>query len=283
MLRMDISGRILRVARPKDEWYVDVEDPEGEIRALKNGQHGRVDLFTFWQRIPATAPRFSYRWEPELVAALPISSYEKWWNQQIDGKTRNLVRKAHKKGLLVKSVPFDDGLVDGIADIFNETPIRQGRRFWHYGKSRELIKQEMSDQLDISVFIGAYLERRLLGFVKLLLLPNYAMMVEIISKVKQRDKAPNNALIAGAVKECAERRIPFLTYSTWGGESLAAFKESNGFERLPLPRYYVPLSVRGHLALRFNLHRGLNALLPESLKGQLKDLRRRWHARMAEN
>jgi hypothetical protein len=279
MLAMDISGGLLRTARPRNEWFVDVDDPEAEIDLLKSDRYGRVDLFTFWQRVPAITPRFPYHREPEVVAALPLSSYDSWWKHQIDGKTRNLVRKAEKKGVVVRSAELDDSLVQGITRIFNETPIRQGRHFLHYGKKSDRVREEMADRPESSVFIGAYVGDALIGFVKLLLLADYAMMVEIISEIRHRDKAPNNALIAAAVLECTRRRIPFLTYSTWAGGTLASFKESNGFEKYALPRYYVPLTVRGRVALSCNLHRGVKLLVPKRVKDQLKDLRRRWYAK----
>ena len=135
-----VSGRLVRVARLRNEWFADIREPETVIRDLKKRSLGRVDLFSFWQRLPDREPLFDYYWEPEFVAALPLTTYDAWWNTQIDGKTRNLVRKGEKKGLTVGVMPFDDGLVHGITRIFNETPVRQGRRFWHYGKSFERIR-----------------------------------------------------------------------------------------------------------------------------------------------
>ena len=273
---LQVSGRFVRVARLRNEWFADIRDPEAVIRDLRNLGLGRVDLFSFWQRLPGREPLFDYYWEPEFVAALPLTTYEAWWSKQIDGKTRNLVRKGEKKGLTVGVVPFDDWLVDGITRIFNETPVRQGRRFWHYGKSRDRIRSEMADRPERSLFIGAQFEEELVGFVKLLLLDEYAMMVEIISEVGQRDKAPNNGLVAAAVKECTNRGIPFLTYSTWGAAGLADFKESNGFEKVALPRYFVPLTFTGRTTLSLKLHHGIGARLPDGLKGGAKAARRRW-------
>jgi len=41
------------------------------------------------------------------------------------------------------------------------------------------------------------------------------------------------------------------------------FKRRNGFERLDYPRYYVPLTLWGRLALRSGFHRELLQILPE--------------------
>ncbi len=223
-IRFEVSGTLARIARLHDEWFSDVGDPENVIAELKAGSAGKVDLFTFWRRPGTPARAFGYHCEPEFVAALPVTSYESWWNNQIDGKTRNLVRKGQKKALAVEVVPFDDRLVEGITKIFNETPVRQGRRFWHYGKNFDRVRTEMSDRLPRRSSSAPMPARELVGFVKLLLLREYAMMVEIISEVRHRDKAPNNSLIAAAVRECARRQIPMLTYSTWGPSSLGLFQ-----------------------------------------------------------
>ena len=36
------------------------------------------------------------------------------------------MRRAEKRGVVVREVPFDDDLVRGIVEIYDETPIRQG-------------------------------------------------------------------------------------------------------------------------------------------------------------
>jgi hypothetical protein len=283
MSAVEVAGTFVKVARLENEWFVDIDDPDAVIADLQSGRHGRVDLLTFWQR-PATAtPPFPYYSEPQYVASLPISTYDNWWTTQIDGKTRNLVRKAEKKGLVIRVTAFDQELVDGITRIFNETPVRQGRKFLHYGKSADRVREEMADRPHMSVFIGAYFEEQLVGFVKLLLLKEYAMMVEIISLIAHRDKSPNNALVAAAVRECANRNMPFLLYSTWVEGTLGSFKSNNGFQSVAMPRYYVPLNLAGQAALRMGLHHGAWSLLPEKARDGLKALRARWYARASRS
>jgi hypothetical protein len=178
----------------------------------------------------------------------------------------------------VRLVEFDDDLVRGAVSIYSEVPTRQGKSFWHYGKPFENVKSELSTYLDRSVFIGAYLGDELIGFIKLIVMENYADPVQIISKVRHRDKAAMNALLAKAVQWCAERRIPYLFYGEWsiGGGSLDDFKRNNGFERLRLPRYYVPLTGVGAMALKLRLHHGLAAALPPRLVRLAKRIRRGW-------
>jgi hypothetical protein len=96
--------------------------------------------------------------------------------------------------------------------------------------------------------------------------------------IEHRDKAPTHALIAQAVKSCADRNIPFLVYSNFAygnkqSDSLSDFKRYMGFQRVNVPRYYVPLSAMGALAFRMGLHRKLTDRLPEPLIAILRGLR----------
>jgi hypothetical protein len=215
--------------------------------------------------------------ELDSIAALPIKSYSLWWEKQIDRKARNKIRKAQKNGVVVKPATFDDRFVRGITSIFNETPIRQGRHYLHYGKDFETVKRQFSRFLFREEIFGAYLGEELVGFIMLAYAENYAYLGQIISKIAHRDLAPNNLLLAKAVERCAEKGVPYLVYALWLEDSLGDFKRSNGFQKFDLPRYYVPLTGKGKLALKLGLHRGWKEAIPKPLRKPLKKLRRRWY------
>jgi hypothetical protein len=186
----------------------------------------------------------------------------------------------------VREVPFDDTLIQGIHAIYNESPIRQGRRFWHYGKNLEAVRKMTATFLDRSVFIGAFFEENLIGFVKLVTdeAQTQAAPMQIISAIQHWEKAPTNALIAQVVRSCAERRIPYLWYGNFSygkkrGDGLSEFKRHNGFEKVDLPRYYVPLTVAGRIALRLGLHHTLIDWIPEPLAATYRRIRRLWYTR----
>jgi hypothetical protein len=282
---ISIEGRILRIARPDGDQYRFIDDPALLVDGLQ-ACGARVDLFTFMQRLPGTGPKYAYPMEWDNLAALPITTFDHWWTKQIDNKTRNVVRKAERKGVLVREVPFSDDLVRGIWEIYNECPIRQRRRFPHYGKDLETVRREEATFMDSSIFIGASLEDKLIGFVKLV--PDetctQAGLMNIVSMVKHLDKAPQNALIACAVRACASRGIQYLVYSKFdygkrGHDGLRNFKENNGFRRVDTPRYYIPLTTMGWAALRLGLHHSLGERIPEPLAGRLRDLRAAWYHR----
>jgi hypothetical protein len=274
--RILIEGKILRIARLEQEWYEDIEDPQTLINELGSTEP-KPDILTFWQRFPDTEPKYSYTMEPDSIAVLPIKSYSFWWEKQIERKARNKIRKAQKKGLTVRMASFDDTFVHGMTSVFNETPIRQGRRFLHYGKDFETIKREFSRFLFREEIFGAYLGKELVGFIFLADAGGYTFLGQIISKIAHRDLAPNNALLAKAVERCAEKGIPYLAYALWLDDGLGDFKRSNGFQKFDLPRYFVPLTRRGKLALKLGIHRGWKAAIPKRLRKPLKKLRRRWY------
>lgn len=280
-----VRGRLVRIGSPIGDRFDHFEQPEAFV-AEARAASSPVDVFTFVQPLPATAPLYPYGVEWDNFAALTVSTFEDWWKRQIDNKTRNMVRKAEKQGVVVKEVAFDDALAAGITEIYNETPIRQGKRFWHYGKDVATVARENGTFVDHSVFIGAFFEDRLVGFVKMVLdrRGGQGAMMQILSMLKHRDKAPTNALIAQAVRSCADRKVPHLVYAQFAygnkqHDSLVAFKQSNGFARVDIPRYFVPLTARGRLALRFGLHHPIADRIPEGVLTRFRELRGLWYSR----
>ena len=157
-----LSGGPATIVQLEDEWYEDVLDPEAVIAALRESRAG-ADIFTFWQRLPDVEPRFDFYKEWETIAALPVTSFDHWWNKQIKSNTRNHLRKSEKSSVEVRETSYDNAFVHGMTEVFNETPIRQGRRFWHYGKDFETVKQQFSRYLFREDMIGAYYRDQLIG------------------------------------------------------------------------------------------------------------------------
>lgn len=273
-----VTGKLIKVARIAEEWYEDVDDPTSVIGKLKNSKT-KVDIFTFWQRLPETKPKYNYYLEWDNIAALPVKSFDHWLKKQIKSRTRNLIKKAEKKGVVVKESEFDDNFIQGMTNIFNETPIRQGKPFWHYGKDFKTVKTQFSRYLFREDLIGAYYNDELIGFIMLAYAGKYALTGQIISKNEHRDKAPNNALMAKAVEICEKKKIPYLVYYYWPSGTLAEFKRRNGFEKIALPRYYIPLTFKGKIILKLNFHHGICGIIPEKLKVRLINLRKKWYTK----
>lgn len=280
-----IEGSLVRLARLEGDKYTFLNDTECFLAELRESKT-RVDLFTFLQDLPDTTPQYPYFFELDNLAVLAITTFENWWNKQIRSYPRNRARQAGKRGVEMRRVPYGEELIRGICGIYNESPVRQGKKFPHYGMTVEKARRYAGTFLDRSVYVGAFLGEEMIGFIKLTMDESrkQAALVHILSMVQHKDKAPANALIAEAVKVCEENKISYLVYEhfTYGnkvGDSLSHFKEVNGFERVDIPRYYVPLTAVGRVALRLGLHKRLSDRIPESVAGKLRELRRAWYSR----
>jgi len=279
-----INGKLIRIAFIDGEGYQFLDDPVAALKSLSNGP--RIDLFTFIQRLSDTTPRYSYPMELDNMAALRVTTFDDWMTKQIDFKVRNKARKAGKNGVVVREAAYDEAYVRGIQAIYNESPVRQGKPFWHYGKDFEAVRKMNGTFLERSIFIGAYLEEKLIGFVKLVFdeEKSQAGLMQIVSMIGHQDKAPTNALIAQAVQSCAERGISYLWYANMSygkkqADGLADFKRHSGFQKIELPRYYVPLTVAGRMALRLGLHHGMADWIPEPVAATYRRIRKQWYAR----
>ena len=280
-----VTGRLFRIASLEGDKYVFLDDP-GPILDVLRKCGVRIDLFTFMQRLPETSPKYAYPMEWDNLAALSVSTFDHWWTQQIGFKARNKAKQAEKKGVTLREVPFDDALVRGIWEVYNECPVRQGRPFTHYGKDVDTVRKEEATFLDSSIFIAAFLGGKLIGFVKLVAdeTRTQAGLMNIVSMIQHRDKAPTNALIAHAVRACAERGISYLVYSSFAygkkqRDSVSDFKERNGFQRVDLPRYYVPLTHMGWAGFTLGLHHRFVYHLPEPVVAKVRELRNVWYNR----
>jgi len=275
-----VTGSLLLMAAVESEEYQEgdvVRAPNHFVAALSERTGLRPDIFTFRQKPDDPTPRFPFFYEQDSVAAIRVVSYLDWWNNRVSTDLRCDVRKAAKRGVVVRPVSFDDEFVKGVVEIYNETPIRQGRPFWHYGKSFDAVKRENGTYLERSEFFGAFMGEELIGFLKIVYVDRLARLMQIIAKVSHWDKRPLNILIAKAVERCEAKGCTMLTYGRYRysqeADSLSAFKHRNGFEEILIPKYYIPLTVKGRAALRLRLHHGARRFVPAPVVGFLKRLR----------
>ncbi len=264
------DGTWLRIARVFDEvWHAaPVADPAPFLAALRTSDLG-ADLFTFAQALPDTRPRHPYQLSHDNLAVADTTDFARWWDR-LPQESRKNTRKAAKRGIAIRPVAFDDTLVAGIKALYDETPIRQGRRFWHYGKDLATVRRENASYLERSRFIGAYRGEELIGFIKFVRVGRGARIMQILSLNAHYDKHPTNALLAAAVEDCAQQGAEHLIYGQYvygrkRGSSVTEFKRRNGFHEALLPRYYLPLTWRGSVAIAGKLYRSLHELLPEPL------------------
>ena len=276
------SGRLIKTAKLKDEEWLEgalVADLDSFVEELRrSGLH--ADILTFPGALNTAAVVPGVKSEADNVAVICTQDYKAWWDG-LPQEARKNTRRAAKKGIVIRAATLDDDLAKGIKAIYDETPLRQGRPFWHYGKDIETIKRENSSYVERCQFIGAYFDGELVGFMKWVYVGDVARIMQILCLNAHQDKRPMIALIAKAAQMCHEQRMRYLIYGkfTYGKKtdsSITEFKRRLGFVQLDFSRYYIPLTWRGHLALRTGLHGGLIVLLPRWLVESLLEKRSRW-------
>jgi len=271
------SGRLLRIAKVRDEPYESLDKPLetlAEIRSLRP----LPDLFTFAQPISDSKPKYDFCQSSDVYAVLPLTTYDKWFKSGIDFKTRNKLRKSPKAGVDIRKVELTDEFVNGVIDIYNESPIVQGRRNWHYGKNLTEMRAMLATFPGRSTFAGAFLGTELIGFIKLVQGKNVVHFMHIIAKSAQRDKAPTNALLGKAIELACESKAAYLHFGIWSRRGLGVFKMNHGFMPHPVPRYYVPLTAKGKLLVKLGLHRPIKERIPDKWIDMVADLRTKWYS-----
>ena len=280
-----VRGKWIKVAAIHDEEWLESEfaDPELCIGKLRQASPRPADIFTFTQRPPTTNPKYDYPFERASIAVADVRDFKSWW-EKLPQETRKNVRRAEKRGVVIRVQEFNDDLIRGIAEVQNETPVRQGRRYPHYGKTFDEVKRDHSGFVDRSDFISAYSCGEFIGFLKLVYRGEVASILQLNSKISHYDKRPSNALLAKAVELCSSKGVSYLTYGNFnygnkGDSSLRDFKIRNGFREILVPRFYVPLTAWGELCVRAKLYRGLMGILPSFMIRALIRMRANWYDR----
>jgi hypothetical protein len=234
-----------------DEHIYDIVPNKPLLDALRSDE---VDLFSFIERSfldSSSKKRRNLFSVQEGTGLLRITSYDNWL-KSISSRAR-FVRKGFRLGLKVEVVNIDEQFLKSALNIYNETPFRQGRRYSGYGVSMKDLKAKFATMGDSEV-LGAYYEENLIGLIWVGYGDRVAALRSFLSLISCRDKYPNNCLIAETVKRCVERGYQFLTYGNMGyNPGLDFFKQSNGFRIFNVPRYFVPLTTNGMLAVKLGL------------------------------
>lgn len=275
------TGKWLKTAQLFDEELVeeaDFPDVDRLISCLRDSPLP-ADVFTFARRVETSTLEYEFPFEWDNLAVVATTSFDSWWNG-LPQESRKNVRLATKRGVVVRAVTFDDSLVNGIKRIYDETPIRQGRHFWHYRKDLESVRVMNATYLERSHFIGAFLGNELIGFIKYISVDRTAVLIQIIALEAHRDKRPIHALLKHTMELCQQQGLSVLTYGKFKYEinqdsSLTEFKRRNGFAEMRFPRYFVPLTVKGHLAVATGLHLGIKNIVPVPITTLLHKTRSR--------
>jgi hypothetical protein len=273
---ISLNGKFFRIAKLYHEWFEFLDEPAALVEKMKKNKP-IPDLFTFVQETHVPRPEFPFHRETAFASVLTIKSFDDWWDN-LHFKARNKARKAQKTGVEIHETELNEVFIRGVEKVYNESPLRQGRKFTHYGKSFDQIKEDLSSFKDKSIFIGAYFNGELIGFMKLFQGNGILRTIHIIATIAHRDKCVMDALIARAVKLCDEKGVSYLHYGDWTSRGLGAFRTKYNFQPQECPRYFVPLTARGKFMLNFRLYRPLRERLPQSWVDRLIALRNQWNA-----
>lgn len=278
--RIVVRGRWLRSARLFDEELVEDKDFPGVDaikQALLASRHGADYIclarpFSTNFSVPDEAVRSN-----DNAAVLSTQSFNSWWTS-LPQETRKNARLCIKRGVDVRPVPFSDDLVAGIKQIYDETPVRQGRRFWHYGANLLRVKELNQTYLPRSQFVGAYYNDKLIGFVKYIIVDKRAILIQIIAMQSHRDKRTIYGLIRTTVQLCESQGLQLLIYDKYDygvhrDSTLSEFKRRCGFLPHSFARYHIPLTKFGLLACHMGLHLGLRHIVPLFVTTRLHDFR----------
>ena len=252
-----VRGKWIKLAVVHDEEWLDSElgKPEACVEILRECKaHGlRADLFTFTQKLPDTTPRYNYPIELDSVAAVKTSSFKDWW-ENLPQESRKNVRRSQKRGVTISVREFGDELIQGIAGINNDAPMKQGRPNDHYGKSLEQVRKDQESFRDRSDFICAHVGEEMIGYLKLVYKGQVAAILNLTCKVSHFDKRPSNALLTKAIEICEQRGITHLTYGrfNYGNKGDTPRRSQNGFYKSLSLRSYVPLTSWGEDWLSLN-------------------------------
>ena len=281
-----VGGKWIRIARVEaEEWLEsELEDPQRCVQVLKQQRSAdlQADILSFAQKPPAIHRKYQFPVEWDSVAAVCLTSFQEWWDG-LPQETRKNVRRAQKRGVVVQVRTLDDALIRDLQILNNDSPVRQGKVFTHYGKTIDQVKKDQAAFLDRCDYICAYHEKELIGVVKLIYRGEVASILTFLPKASHHDKRPANAIMAKAVELCEQKGIHYLTFGkfNYGNKHhtpLREFKIRNGFGEIRVPHYYVPLTVKGAISVRLKLHRGLLGLLPHGVITFLVNTRAKLHA-----
>lgn len=279
------TGKWLRRAEVRGEEMMEteLENPAAYIETLTGSAKDslKADIFTFTQKLPATRPKYPYPMEWESVAAIQFASFRQWW-EDLPQETRKNVRRSQRRGVAVRIKEFDDDLIQGIREVNDESPLRQGIPNGYYGKSYDETKKLYGEFVGRCDFICAYFQDHLIGFLHLVYRGAVASILNLTTRPSHFDKRPANALMAKAVELCEAKGISCISYGLYNygnkrDHPLRTFKIRNGFGEILMPRFFVPLSRWGQLCVKTKLHRGHIGILPSPVIRMAVNARSFWY------
>lgn len=167
------------------------------------------------------------------AAILRIPSELKEYLQVIGPKSRNMLKKAERAGILCRLFNWNDHL-DEIFEINTSSEIRQGRKMTkNYRKYPRRVTIGQDSNFDIA-HIGAFVSQGLVAYAELYSYGNFSMVNRILGHKEFLKFGVMNALIMACVEYCIDHHVDYLNYLMMQDkdqDSLSAFKYRVGFRQ----------------------------------------------------
>lgn len=275
--------RPMAMASLLDEDYLDGEIVDlGSLKTFLAGLDSPPWFFRYSTLAHLGACAGGGTFDVDNRSCLRVEDPDYWGKKVVAKDVRESLRRIRREGVEVREMPFNASSCEDISTLFNESPIRQGKRYWHYGKSAAQIQEELSPLASRSLYVGAYHRGRLVGFTQVVRLESIGVLrtVHVLGSLVSRKVRPVTAMIDWMVRygwENGFQRIVYgkHDYGNASNDSLTAFKSRHGFRSEPLRIDYHCLCPQGAWYLAAGLHRNLREMTPRHLALFLKKARSR--------
>ena len=188
-----IQGTFVRIARIDGDKYNSPTDPDAMLGSpAKAAGHGSIfsrfcrgsqkpsrSIATRWSGTTWRFCRFRLLKTGGTIKSVPTRAIERV--------------KRRKRASCCARCPATKSLFKGICGIYNESPVRQGKSFPHYGMTIERAREYASTYPDRSIYVAAFVGDTMIGFIKLVMdeTRTTACLVHILSMIQHKDKAPD--------------------------------------------------------------------------------------------
>jgi hypothetical protein len=158
-------GRFPRIGWIDGEAFTFLDNP---YKLIDRARDCPLDIFTFLQNPESPAVFPQYRYDTDTFAALDLAGgFNHWWKEQCKYSVRKQVNKAEREGVMIRETPLTPELLEAVHQIYNETPIRQGRKFPYYGINPDQVRAKTETFPQRSIFLEARLAGKIIGFAKM--------------------------------------------------------------------------------------------------------------------
>lgn len=170
------------------------------------------------------------------IAIIKVPSSIDIYLKDIGAKSRNMNKKAQKNGIVCKVFDWNEKL-DEIFEINKSSLMRQGREMDESYRTYPKLINYLNEKDFSIVHIGAFNEKKLIGYIELYVYGNFTMTNRILGHKEYLKYGVVNLMMKKCVEYGIENKIEYINYLTMQNRknsSLSAFKNRVGFREYSL-------------------------------------------------